>query len=64
MAEDEDGRINGAAYGAACVIEESARVFGTELPTAEEWRRGCRVAEVAGEITNGRFAQIRGNRAP
>ena len=58
MAKDEDGRINRAAYGAACVIEESARVFGTELPTAEEWRRGCRVAEVADEITNGRFAQI------
>ncbi len=34
MAEDEDGRINRVAYGAACVIEESARVFGTELPTA------------------------------
>ena len=58
MAEDEDGNINPVAYGAACVIEESARVFGTGLPTAEEWRRGCRVAEVADEITNGRFAQI------
>jgi len=58
IAEDEDGRINRVAYGAACVIEESARVFGTELPTAEEWRHGCRVAEVADEITNGRFAQI------
>jgi len=58
MAEDKDGRINRVAFGAACVIEESARVFGTELPTAEEWRRGCRVAEVADEITNGRFAQI------
>jgi hypothetical protein len=58
MAEDEDGRINRVAYGAACVMEESARVYGTELPTAEEWRHGCRVAEVADEITNGRFAQI------
>jgi len=58
MAEDEDGRINRAAYGAACVIEESARVFGTELLTAQEYRHGCRVAEVADEITNGRFAQI------
>lgn len=58
MAEGEDGRINRVAYGAACVIEESARVFGTELPTAEEWRHGCRVAEVADEITNGRFAHI------
>ena len=58
MAEDEDGSINRVAYGAACVMEESARVFGTWLPTAEEWRHGCRVAEVADEITNGRFAQI------
>ena len=58
MAEDEDGRINRVAYGAACVMEESARVFGTELPTAEEYRHGCRVAEVADEITNGRFAHI------
>jgi hypothetical protein len=58
MAEGEDGSINRVAYGAACVIEENARVFGTELPTAEEWRHGCRVAKVANEITNGRFAQI------
>jgi hypothetical protein len=58
IAENEDGSINRVAYGAACVIEESARVFGSELPTAQEWRHGCRVAEVADEITNGRFAQI------
>jgi hypothetical protein len=58
MAEGEDGRINRAAYGAACVIEESARAFGTELPTAQEYRHGCRVAKVADEITGGRFAQI------
>ena len=58
VAEDADGRINRAAYGAACVMEESARAFGTELPTAEEYRHGRRVAEVADEITNGRFAQI------
>jgi hypothetical protein len=58
IAEDEDGRINRAAYGAACVIEESARVFGTELPTAQEYRHGCRVANVADEISGGRFAQI------
>ncbi len=43
MAEEEDGLINRVAYGAACVMEESARLFGTELPSAEEWRRGCRV---------------------
>ncbi|MGA8306945.1 MAG: hypothetical protein WB723_14810, partial [Candidatus Acidiferrales bacterium] len=58
MAEDEGGSINRVAYGAACVMEESARVFGTWLPTAEEWRHSRRVAEVADEITNGRFAQI------
>ena len=58
MAENEDGSINRVAYGAACVMEESAREFGIALPTAEEWRHGCRVAEVADEITNGRFAQI------
>ena len=29
IAEDEDGQINPVAYGAACVMEESARVFGT-----------------------------------
>jgi hypothetical protein len=58
MAEDEDGSINRVAYGAACVMEESARVFGTELPTEEEYRHGCRVAQVADEITNGRFAHI------
>jgi hypothetical protein len=58
MAEDEDGRINRAAYGAACVIEESARVFGTELLTAEEYRHGCRVAKVADEITGGRFTSL------
>ena len=58
MAENEDGSINRVPYGAACVMEESARLFGTELPTAEEYRHGCRVAQVADEITNGRFAQI------
>jgi hypothetical protein len=58
MAEDEDGSINRVAYGAACVMEESARVLGTELPTAAEWRHGCRVAKVAEEITNGRFARL------
>ena len=58
IAEDEDGRINRVAYGAACVIEEGARVFGTELPTAQEYRHGCRVANVANEISGGRFAQI------
>jgi len=58
IAENEDGSINRVAYGAACVIEESRRVFGTELPTAEEYRHSCRVAKVADEITNGRFARI------
>ena len=58
MAEGEDGRINRTAYGAACVIEESARVFSTELPTAQEYRHSCRVTKIADEITNGRFARI------
>ena len=58
MAENEDGSINRVAYGTACMMEESARVFGTKLPTAEEHRHACRVAEVADKITNGRFAQI------
>ena len=33
-------------------------MFGTELPTAEEYRHGCRVAKVADEITSGRFAHM------
>ena len=33
-------------------------MFGTELPTAEEYRHSCRVAKVADEITNGRFTSL------
>jgi hypothetical protein len=33
-------------------------VYGTELPSAREWRHGYRVAKVADKITNGCFAQI------
>jgi len=58
VAEDEDGQINRVAYGGACAIEESARCFGTFLPTAEEHRRLRRVAKVADEIAGGRFSQI------
>jgi hypothetical protein len=58
IAEDEDGRINPVAYGAACVIEESAKNFGTPLPTAEAVRHLRRVAEVAEEIAGGRFLEI------
>jgi len=58
VAETENGQINRVAYGMACAIEESARCFGTPLPTAEEYRRLRRVAMVANEIAEGRFAQI------
>jgi hypothetical protein len=58
VAEDENGQINRIAYGMACAMEESARCFGTPLPTAEEHRRLRRVAMVADEIAGGRFSQI------
>jgi hypothetical protein len=58
VAEDEDGQINRIGYGMACAIEESARCFGTVLPTAEEHRYLRRVAKVADEIADGRFTQI------
>jgi hypothetical protein len=58
VAEDENGRINQVAYGMACAIEESAKNFGTYLPTAEEYRHSQRVAEVAEEIAGGNFRQI------
>ena len=61
VAEDEDGRINRVAYGMACAIEESARCFGTFLPTAAEHRRLRRVAMIAGEIAGGRFSEICAN---
>jgi hypothetical protein len=61
VAEDENGQINRVAYGMACAIEESARCFGTPLPTAEEYRRLRRVARVADEIAGGRFGQICAN---
>jgi len=61
VAEDEDGQINRVAYGMACAIEESARCFGTQVPTADEHRRLRRVAMVADEITEGRFTQICAN---
>jgi hypothetical protein len=61
VAEDEDGQINRVAYGMACAIEESARCFGTPLPTAEEHRHLRRVAMIADKIAGGRFAQICAN---
>jgi hypothetical protein len=64
VAETENGQINRVAYGMACAIEESARCFGTPLPTAEEYRRLRRVAEVADEITGGRFHEICMNDVP
>src|SRR3984885_8216824 len=54
VAEDENGQINRIAYGMACAIEESARCFGTPLPTADEQRRLRRGAKVADEIAQGR----------
>ncbi len=61
VAEDGNGQINRVAFGMACVIEESARCFGTPLPTAEEHRRLRRIAKVADEIAEGRFAEICAN---
>jgi hypothetical protein len=61
VAEDENGQINRVAYGMACAIEESARCFGTPLPTADEHRHLQRVARVADEIAGGRFSQICAN---
>jgi hypothetical protein len=58
VAEDEYGQINGVAYGMACAIEESARIYGTPLPTAEEHRRLRRIAEDADELSGGRFHEI------
>jgi hypothetical protein len=57
-AEDEHGQINRVAYGMACAMEESARIYGTPLPTAEEYRRLRRIAEVADELSGGRFHEI------
>jgi hypothetical protein len=58
VAEDEHGQINRVAYGMACAMEESARIYGTPLPTAEEYRRLRRIAEVADELSEGRFHEI------
>jgi hypothetical protein len=58
VAEDEHGQINGVAYGMSCAMEEWARVYGTPLPTAEEYRRSRRIAEVADELSGGRFHAI------
>lgn len=58
IAEDENGEINRVAFGMACAMEESARCFGTLLPTAEEYRHLRRVAMIADEIAEGRFSQI------
>ena len=64
VAEDENGQINRVAYGMACAMEESARCFGTFLPTADEQRRLRRVAKVADEIAQGRFHEICMNDVP
>ena len=64
VAEDENGQINRVGYGMACAMEESARCFGTFLPTADEQRRLRRVAKVADEIAQGRFHEICMNDVP
>jgi hypothetical protein len=58
VAEDEHGQIHRVAYGMACAMEESARIYGTSLPTAEEYRRLRRIAEVADELSGGRFHEV------
>jgi hypothetical protein len=58
VAEDEAGQINRIAYGMACAVEESATIYGTPLPTAGEYRRLRRIAEVADELSGGRFEEI------
>jgi hypothetical protein len=64
VAEDDEGQINRVAYGMACALEESARYFGTSLPTAEEYRHLREVATVADEMTGGRFLEICLNGGP
>lgn len=64
MAEDDDGNINRQAYGAACVMQASSECYGTPLPTPEEIRHRRRVAEVADQITDGRFDEICGSDGP
>jgi hypothetical protein len=57
VAEDEHGQINRVAYGMAYAMEESARIYGTPLPTAEEYRRLRRIAKVADELSGGTFSR-------
>ena len=57
VAEDEHGQINRVAYGMACAMEESARMYGTPSPTAEEYRRLRRIAEVADELSGDVFTR-------
>ena len=58
MTEGLEGQMGRLAYGAACAIEVSSECYGFPLPTPEEVRHLGRVAEVADEITEGRFQQI------
>jgi hypothetical protein len=63
MTEDEEGQmLQGnmfrVAYGAACVMEESAENFDIQLPTPEEIRFRRKVVKVADEITRGQFHEI------
>jgi hypothetical protein len=58
LTEEEEGQMFRVAYGAACVIEESAKNFDFQLPTPEEIRFLRKVGKVADEITGGRFHEI------
>jgi hypothetical protein len=58
MIADEEGQMRRVAYGCACAMEAGAAAFGISLPTPNEVRHLRRVAEVADEITGGRFHQI------
>jgi hypothetical protein len=64
VAEDENGQINRVGYGMACALEEAERCYGIPMPTPEEYRHLRRVAEVADEITGGRFHEICTNDVP
>jgi hypothetical protein len=58
ITEGAEGQMFRIAYGAGCVMEESAENFGIQLPTPQEIRFRRKVVKVADEITGGRFHEI------
>jgi hypothetical protein len=58
ITEGAEGQMFRVAYGAACVLEESAENFGIQLPTPQQIHFRRKVAKVADEITGGRFHEI------